>query len=180
MAKKEKKDSSETKGKKDDVSIDWFEDHESYEESEDEEVLEEASERMDDFFEEEDNFNQRVNHFLANQKKDVSLEKMLEFQPDTLEQNFSQRKKEERVEESKIEYIPKNEEENQTMYKPVPVDTHFSKPEMSTAERVLEEQKSLYKHIGRVGHAVGQDKNELGVVRPEDTMKKDYLSKIKS
>jgi len=177
MSKKEIKETTKGKNKDKDISIDWFEDHESYGDEENEKGSNEELEE-DDLFEEEDNFGQRLNHFLANQKKDVSLEKMLEVPTLSLEDNFSSQKKEELFEDEKIEYIPKNEEDNQMKYEVPSADTHFSNPEMSSTQRILEEQKALYKHIERVsGGLKFEEESPTKFVRPEDTMKKDYLKK---
>lgn len=175
MGKKEEKETEKTE----EVSIDWFEDHEFCEEEDKEKIEEIKDEELEDFFEETDNFSQRLGHFLANQKKDVSLEKILDLPKNTLEENFQSRPRESNVENEKIEYIPKTEEENQAIYKPISVETHFSKPEISSAEKILEEQKALYKHIDLSGEMTGKRKSDWNPVTPEETSKKDYLLKRK-
>src|SRR5690606_1504195 len=82
--------------------IDWFDDElfkdESYDEENEEEDSEEENEedeedKLENF--EEEGFNFRLRHFLANQSKDVSLENILEIPSKSLE-----------------EPLPKIEEEN--------------------------------------------------------------------
>ncbi|OIO40888.1 hypothetical protein AUJ61_00725 [Candidatus Pacearchaeota archaeon CG1_02_30_18] len=169
MKKKENKKDDE------EISIDWFEDHEVCEDKEEEELDEEDLEEGEEYFE-ENFFNRRLDHFLANQKKDVSLEKMVAPKTNSLEENFSIQKKDEKKDEKPIEYVPKNEE-NKMSYKAVSVDTHFSKPQMSTSERILEDQKALYKHLEMSGNIIGNNKSELDPITPEETIKKDYLTK---
>ena len=163
---------------KEDVSIDWFEDHESYDQDEEaEELIEEGLE--DDLFEDNEEFNQRVGHFLANQRKDVSLEKILEISESNFEEVLPERKEEEKPEKQEFDYMAKPNEESERMYKPVSVDTDLSRPHLSSTEKVLEEQKQLYKHISAPGNMIGENRNEEMTVRPEDTIKSDYLTRKK-
>jgi len=98
----EKKD----KDSKEEISQDWFEDHESYDEEEDAEEF--AEEETNEILEEDEEFNQRVGHFLANQKKDVSLEKILEFPKNSLEENLPKPKEKKEDIENKIDYLTGN------------------------------------------------------------------------
>ena len=103
---------------------------------------------------------------------------MLEIPTDDLGENFPTRKTEEVEEENKIDYLTRNEEENKMKYQSVSPDTPFSKPEMSSSQRILEEQKFLYKRIESVSDNLKfVEESQTKFVRPEDTMKKDYLSK---
>ena len=159
------------------ISIDWFEDHESSDKDEEpEELIEEDLE--DTIFEDNKEFNRKVGHFLSNQRKDVSLEKMLELPENNLENSLPKKEEDNKPPESNFDYLVKSEEE-QIKYKSVEPESHFVRPDVSSTERILEEQKQIYKHISAPGHMIGENKNEMMTVRPEDTIKKDYLTKKK-
>lgn len=166
------------KSSKEDISIDWFEDHEPYEEDEEEVSEEDLEELEDTLFEDNDEFNRRVGHFLSNQRKEVSLEKMLELPENNLEDSLPKKEENNKPPENNFDYMAKPEEE-QMKYQTVEPEAHFARPDVSSTERILEEQKQIYKHISAPGHMIGENKNEMMTVRPEDTMKKDYLTKKK-
>ena len=187
--KKEEKKSKEEKEKKKvkngEISQDWFEDHESYDEAlenqeneEDKEKLsEEDFEELEEKLEEEEEFNSRVRHFLSNQKKDVSLEKMLEVSESSLEENVPKKKEEINPNEDNFDYMAGNKIE-EMKYETFEPDTRFSRPDMSSSERILEEQKALYSHLKNTSaQMITEDKNEWNPVTPEATKRKDYLTK---
>ncbi|PJE81474.1 hypothetical protein COU58_02400 [Candidatus Pacearchaeota archaeon CG10_big_fil_rev_8_21_14_0_10_32_42] len=175
MSKTNKKNKDEGE-----ISADWFEDHESYDEEEDnqkEEISEEDLEELEENIEEDEKFSSRIRHFLANQRKDVSLEKMVEPFETKLEDNFMDVKREEiRPDENNFDYMTGNKIEGMK-YQTMEPDTQVSKPDFSSAERVLEEQKALYSNFKSTGgHMVENNKSEWNSVTPEET-KKDYLTK---
>ncbi len=169
MDEKKKKYSDE------EISQDWFEDHESYDEEE--EAKEFLEEETNEILEEDEEFNQRVRHFLANQKKDVSLEKMLEFTENSFKENLPQPKESMEKTESNIDYLAGNKID-EMKYEVFEPDTKFSRTDLSSSERILEEQKMLYKHLkSSGGEMIGEKKSEWKPTDPEQTMKKDYFTK---
>ncbi|MDP3966180.1 MAG: hypothetical protein Q8Q04_01470 [archaeon] len=178
--KKEEKKVKKRK-EKEEISEDWFEDHESYSEEGDEkeenegEVSEEELEELEEKLEEDEEFHSRVRHFLANQKKDVSLENMLEVPESNLEENFPKKKEEEKIKEDTLDYLTGNQIEGMK-YQAFEPDTRLSRPDMSSSERILAEQKALYSHLkSSGGHMIGENRNEWDPVTPEDTHKRKYL-----
>ena len=159
------------------LNADWFEDHESYDADDDsgDEVEDLDSEEMEEYFEGNEEFDSRVKHFLSNQRKDVSLEKMVEIPSGSIEENLPARKEENlRPEENNFDYLTKPED-NGTMYKPVGPDTQFSRPDMSSSERVLEEQKALYSTVKRFG-VEAQKNSDWKPITAEETQKK-YIAR---
>ena len=78
MVKEIKEERKSTK-EKEESSIDWFEDHESHEEDEDsKEDPSDIEIEDDDIFFDDETFSRRMTNFLVNQRKDVSLENMLD------------------------------------------------------------------------------------------------------
>lgn len=175
----EKKDKKEIKKKKDkeDISQEWFEDHEDYDDEEDSSEEGEKDEVLDDDLYEESEFNSRVRHFLANQKKDVSLERMVEFNEDNVDENLPLKKKEEEIGNEEIfDYMTGNKIEG-LKYQAMEPETIFSRPDLSSSERILEEQKALYSHLKDVGgEAVARNKNEWNPVTTETIKGKNYLT----
>ncbi|MCR4327614.1 MAG: hypothetical protein NUV46_03470 [Nanoarchaeota archaeon] len=172
----QKKDKKENKKKKDeeDLSQDWFEDHEPYDEEK--KLSKEEVKRLEENLEEDREFKSRVSHFLANQKKDVSLEKMFEISEDKLEEVLPKKSEDfEKKDEDAFDYMTGNKIEGMK-YDSFEPETKFSRPGMSSAEMILEEQKALYTHLKSVGgEMVGNNKNDLNPVTPRETQKKNYF-----
>ncbi|MBS3084667.1 hypothetical protein J4411_02025 [Candidatus Pacearchaeota archaeon] len=190
MAKKESSKENKEKNRKekekgkaekkengaDNESQDWFEDHEPYKE---EELSEDELEELETSLEDEAEFKNRMMHFLTSQKRDVSLENMLEIPESDIDEPTKNIKDDDTRKEDNFDYIPKPKAELMK-YQAFEPETNFSRPNMSSTERILEEQKQLYKHLKTVGEEmVGNEKSEWNPITPEDTMKKDYLKKRK-
>src|SRR5690606_8421049 len=144
---------------------------ENEEEDSEEENEEDEEDKLENF--EEEGFNFRLRHFLANQSKDVSLENILEIPSKSLEEPLP--KIEEENDET-IDYLTGNKIEGMK-YQSFEPDSTLSKPDMSSAEKILEEQIALYSHLKeRVGHMIGENKNEWNPVTPEVTKKRNYLT----
>ncbi len=180
MAKKDKGKTSEKKdkGNHEEASIDWFEDHEPYDENEesDEDPIEEES--PEEVFFDDNSFNQRMLRFITSQKNEVSLENILELPQRNLEDSLP-KQREEQNSDADFDYI-KKPEDDLIKYEGMDIDTHFSDSNISSTDRILEEQKALYKHLEKSsGGIVSGPKNEWNPVTPEETMRKDYLAKKK-
>ncbi|MBU2612660.1 MAG: hypothetical protein KKB62_02985 [Nanoarchaeota archaeon] len=171
------------KKKEEEISQNWFEDHESYDEEEeeegDEELSEEDLEEAEEALEREEEFNSRVRHFLANQKRDVSLENIVDIPPSSLEEMLPKKKEEDEKSEENLDYLSGNKIEGMK-YQAFEPDTKFSRPDMSSTERILEEQKAFYNRFKSAAeNIVGENKSDWNPITPEDTIKKDYLTKRK-
>jgi hypothetical protein len=178
---KDKNRDSKNKNQEGEFSIDWFEDHESYDESNDDKEKEPEEDLTDEFSKADeitfdDDFNWRMTNFVINQRKDVSLEKMLELPEPDISADVPARV-EEGSNDEPFDYLAKPGEDS-VKYEVVEADTRFSRPDLSSAERILEEQKALYRHLeSSSGGMVAKNESLWKPVTPEDTVKKDYISK---
>ncbi len=164
-------------------SKDWFEDHEEYEEDDEDEeetegLTEEEIREIEESLREREITNLQMQRFLMGQKKEVSLEKMLESSETIIESPFEKKEEENKISENNFDYLAKPEE-SQMKYQTMHSDTYLVNPTLSDPQKVLEEQKRIYTHIKVRGDMIGEDVNEEMAVRPEDTIKKDYLTKKK-
>ena len=173
------------KGKTKEESVDWFRDHEPHEgddekdEDSESELSDEELDELEGSIEENEIFNRRMQHFIANQKGEVSLEKILELPKENFEDSLPPKKDDEKILEEHFDYIVKNEEDK-LRYQTFSSDTNFSKPDMSSSERILEEQKQLYKHLENSdANMIAENRSEWNPVTPEETVKKNYLTKKK-
>lgn len=161
-------------------SVDWFDEDEPHDEDDsDDELSEEEMEELEESLEEDEIFNRRMQRFLANQKRDVSLEKILEIPEGNLESFVPVKEDDEKISGDHFDYMVKNEEDK-LKYQTFSPDTDFSRPDMSSSERILEGQKQLYKHLQSSDpDMISENRNEWNPVTPDETNKKDYLTKKK-
>lgn len=173
--RKEEENKKNKKKKKEEISTEWFESHEEATEDKKEPNEEEF---LEEFFDKDENFNSRLREFLANQRKDVSLEKMIEIPSSNLE-SLPERKDEEDEKPEKIEYLLKNEDEG-VKYDPAGRDTTLKRPELTNEDVIIEEQKKLYKHLKLSNkEMVGERNPGMKYVRPDETTEKDYMTRKK-
>jgi len=143
-----------------------------------EEVDEDNDEEVEELLEEDAEFDFRLKNFLANQRKDVALETLVEIPSGSLEELFPRQRKIPEESEEKINYLNSNQSEEQKYVNFSP-DAHFAKDNLSSEEAVLEKQKMLYDNVVSRNPSLRKEKSEWGTVTPEDTMQKDYLMKKK-
>ena len=156
------------------VSQDWFEDHETYEEDDEgeEESSWESLEELEEIIEDDETFNSRLRNFLMTQQKDVSLENMLEVPITNLEEDLKVSQPIEDKEEEKIEYTSSKDDEPGKEYE-VKINKDLLPPKLLKQEedRILEEQRKSRMYAEKM---TAPDKE---IVEAEKEIQEDYKEK---
>jgi len=138
-----------------------------------------SSEILEKLLEEEDVKDTEIKNFLANPWKNVSLEKINSSPTLSLEQNLPKVEKTSEEEKDNINYsLFKNVEDGK--YQPSTVSDEFKEKDLDEREKSFREQKRFYEKMKVLSPELKRDTHSgIEYVRPEDTIKKDYLTKKK-
>jgi hypothetical protein len=148
-----------------------------------EEISEDEEENQDEnsdeeLIEEQEYRTSRLNQILANPWKQVSLEERGIASSPSLEANFeSQNFQEDSDNSQTLNYLKGPDEEDERQYQKAGTQGQFENTSMSQEERTLEEQKRLYSSPqGLRPENRRSEQEDMGIVTPESTMKKNYLT----
>lgn len=150
-----------------------------------EEKEEDEKEELAELMDEGDSYtSSRINHFLANPYKEVSLEKN-DFVIKDLEEDLPVIKKEENEdEEDNLSYLIKNEFEKGIYNPGIKVEGHFVDINQNDKSKIFSEQKRMYNELRNMSQENEEIKGpgldaQIRYTKIEDVQKKENLSSKK-